>query len=107
PMRALGTKINRIAVGPRAREAADADVAVSPADVFDDDRLSEGTFHALGNHSRDHVATAAGSKRHDHRDGARRIALRSGDARECWSDCSGPGELQERSALEFHGASPV
>src|SRR5215470_6688055 len=99
-------KINCIAVGSRAYSATDSDVTIPTSNVFDDDGLPKRASHPLGYKSSDNVRWPARSKRHDHGDGARWIALGRRGGRECRSDRSGPDELQEFSARQFHGVSP-
>ena len=74
--------VDGVAVGRRARDAADADAAAGAADVLDDHRLTERGPHALRQDARHDVGRAARRERHDHRDRPRRIGLRvrAGDA---------------------------
>ena len=65
-MWALVTEVDRMAIGPRTSEAADADTTVGPADVFDDDGLAKGPSHPLSKDPRDHVRTTSGRKRNNH-----------------------------------------
>src|SRR5262249_16695070 len=74
-MPAQGAEADRIAIGPRARDAIDTDAPVSPADVFHDDGLSKRVSHPLGEHSSDYIRRAAWCKRNNHRDGPRRVGL--------------------------------
>ena len=68
--------VDRVAVGRRAREPADADRAAGAADVLDDHRLAQQRPHALGQNAGRHVGRAARRERHDHGDLARRVGLR-------------------------------
>ena len=67
----------RIAVGRRAGDPADADAAVRPGDVLDDDGLPERHPHALGDDARDGIGRAAGGERDHQGDGTGRIGLRA------------------------------
>ena len=60
--------VDGVAVGRRARDAADRDAAAGAADVLDDDRLAEERPHLLCQDARRGVGRAAGRKRHDQRD---------------------------------------
>ena len=81
-MRAPMADADRVAVGRRARDPADADGAAGAGRVLDDDGLAERAAHALGHDAGDGVGRTAGRERHDHGDRPRRIGLRvrGGDA---------------------------
>jgi hypothetical protein len=55
----------RVAIGPRAGDATDPDVASRAADVLDNDRLSERCLHVLGQNARERISRPDG-ERHDH-----------------------------------------
>ena len=57
-VRARDADAERVAVGCRARDAADADAAGGATDVFDDDGLAERRPHALGQDARDRIERA-------------------------------------------------
>ncbi len=102
-MPAQETEVDCIAIGPRAVNSADTDAPVGASHVFDDNWLPKRVFHALGKDSPDHIRGAARRHWNNHRDRARRIGLSRCEARECRTDCSGPGELQKSAARKFHG----
>ncbi len=69
---------DRVAVGRRASDAADADGAAGAGRVLHDDRNAEHLAHAFGDEAADHVGRAADTERNHKRDRTRRIALRRG-----------------------------
>jgi hypothetical protein len=74
-MRAPVADAERVAVGRRAGDTADADAAGGAGDVFDDDILPERAAHMLSHHAAHHVSWAAGGKRHHHGDRPRWIIV--------------------------------
>ena len=69
----------RVAVGRGLRGLPHGDDAVGAAAVLDHDLLAERVAQPLRDQPRDGVVAAAGRERHDQRDRARRIGLRSAD----------------------------
>ena len=67
---------DRVSVGRRLRNTADADAAAGAGDVLDDQRLAEAHLHPFGQDARERVGRPAGRIRHHERDRARRIDLR-------------------------------
>ena len=61
----------RVAVGRRARDAADADAAAGAGDVLDDDGLAERGLHPLGHDAGQRVGRPAGGVGHDDGDRTR------------------------------------
>ena len=86
----------RVAVGRRLLGGLRRDVAAAAAAVVDDDRLLQRLGNLRGDRPDHHVGAAAGRKRHQERDRARRIAvgLRGRDrcGREPSRDRAGQGE---------------
>ena len=80
-IRGQGADAQRVAVGRRVRDLADADGAGRAGEIFDNDRLSERLAHRIGDHPRQNVGGAAGGERHDDRDRPGRIIGREGEAR--------------------------
>ena len=64
------TKVNRVAIWPRASSLANTDASITSADIFDDDGLSKRGSHWLGDKSPDDICNPARSSRHDKGDGA-------------------------------------
>jgi hypothetical protein len=62
--------------------AGRTDAAIRAAYVFNNDRLPKPFSHPFCDDSSDHVVSAARSGGYDHGDGARRIGLRVGVARD-------------------------
>jgi hypothetical protein len=80
-MRVPLADIDGVAVGYRPRHAPYADAAAGTANILDDDGLPERGCHPGRQNATRHVGRAARRKRHDERDGARRVSLRLGEAR--------------------------
>jgi len=62
--------------------AAGADGAAGASHIFNEDRLTEGDLHPLGEVARNHIRCSAGRKRHHDSDRPRRVGLRPSDARD-------------------------
>ena len=75
-MRSPMADTDRIAIGRRARDAADAERAGRAGRVLDDHRLPKRLAHALGKDARDRVGRPARRERHHQGDGPHRIGLR-------------------------------
>ena len=88
-VRAPVADAQRVAVGCRFRDAADADAAGGAGDVFDDDILPERAAHMLGHQAPHHVGRAAGGERHHHGDRPRRIIVGGSRQRSRRSRASG------------------
>ena len=91
-----------VAVGIGAHRPGRAGGAAGARDVLHHDLLTERARHMVRRDAGGDVGAAAGRKRHDERDGARRIGLRprdAGDGRER----GGPRrQMQELSTRKFH-----
>jgi hypothetical protein len=104
-VRGRGANAQRVAIGGRAYDAADADAAGRAGDIFDDNRLAKGHPHALSQNSRQDVGSSARGKWNDHGDGPRRIRVSPCRARHGCSARS-TSELQELTASDIHDTAP-
>src|SRR6516162_4295632 len=102
----MKSKLDRIAIGPCASDTADANAAVGPRHVFDDDRLPKRASHPLGHEAPNSIGRTACGDRHDHGDRPGRIGLSACDARDDRQRDSTRCQMQELSPAKFHGALP-
>src|SRR6202521_1827867 len=90
--------VDRVTVGRGTRDAADAEHAGRPADVFNNDALTERHLHAFRQDAAEYVGRSAGRERHHHGDRTRRIDLRG---RGAGTQCSG-GERSDEGERHAH-----
>src|SRR6516225_4539119 len=62
----MKSKLDRIAIGSCASDTADANAAVGPRYVFDDNWLAKRCSHPLGHETPPYVGRTACADRHDH-----------------------------------------
>ena len=102
-MRVPLADVDGVAVGSRARDAADGDAAAGAADILDDERLTEQRLHLFGDDAGGHVGRTAGRERHDQRDLPRRIGLRPCRPDERRERDNSGCYMQEPTAGKRHG----
>ena len=90
----------RVAVGRRARDLADADRAAGARHVVDQHGAAEIGGHALGHHAGDRIGRSAGRGRDDHGDGTRRVRL--GRGRICREQCGDARGHEKPSTRRVH-----
>ena len=96
---------DRVAVGRRARDPADADGAGGASRILDDDGLPKRCPHALGHDARNRIGRAPGRVRSDYSDRTRRIGLshclaHAADAQ------AGRHERKQNYSFPNHGSCP-
>ena len=93
-MRRPTAQDERVAIRCGAGDPADADVARSASNVFNDDRLTKRPSHPVGHDAADRVGRPARGKRHHHRDGACGVDLGGRAAgRRTGNECDGNQRL--------------
>src|SRR5437667_5424140 len=111
-----GSIEERVAIGRRARDPADADRSGGAGHILDNHRLAQPPSHALGDNARNRIHLAAGRDRNDH---AHRMA--GIYFRRCNLRCDGEGggscsQKQKPAAFhllpgvapaEYHSAAPI
>src|SRR5215470_10877577 len=105
-MRRPRADAKRVAVAGGPGDATDAGAARGSGHVLDDDGLTERLSHPLNDDSPKYVGRAAWAERHDHGDGARRIALRSGKVGGRHSAERGEDEAQDVTTDWQHDLPP-
>jgi hypothetical protein len=102
-MRVPLADVDGVAIGCRARDAADGDAAAGAADILDDERLTEQRLHPFGDDAGGHVGRAAGWERHHQRDLPRRIGLRRRRAQKRRERDNSGCHMQKPTAGKRHG----
>jgi hypothetical protein len=80
-VRDVGAEVDGVTIRPCTGDAAGADSAAGTGHIFNDDWLTEGDLHPLGEVARNHIRCSAGHHRHYDSDRPRRIGLCPYDAR--------------------------
>ena len=107
-----GDKEERVAVGRRARDRLQRQIAAAARPVVDDHRLAEPLRQRLADQARNDVGRAAGGNEDDQSHRPRRIGLRPGNPRyggqrgnaRCQMQKSTAGKLHDRPQT-LHGAA--
>jgi hypothetical protein len=97
----------RVAVGGRARDRLQREIAAGAGPVVDDHRLAEPLRHCLTDEPRDDVGRAAGGNEHDDGYRPRRVGLRLCNARHGRQRGRARCQMQKLSTGKFHGALPL
>jgi hypothetical protein len=95
-----------VAVGPCKSTAAEANAAVRPNDVFNDNRLADLSSHAFGHDPTDRIRAPARSEGHNHGDGSRWIRLRLWLARDGGERGSTCCKVQKSTARKVRCVHP-